>query len=96
MKPKPNVYYKNLSFYLELYRILKQKAEGNTFISYSCVREVMNRRLHSFKHKASGFNFHNIWLKELESHHLIKRVGSKNGKNIWFELIGKDKDKLLN
>ena len=82
--------YENLKFYLFLYKLFKQKTNGY-FISFHCVREIMNRRLHKIPRV-----LHYEFLKEMEHHQLIRRVGSLNGKNIQFELIGKDLDKRLN
>ena len=84
-------YYENLKFYLFLYKLFKQKANGKIFISFSCIREVMRRRLHKIPRV-----LHYEFLKEMQNHKLIRKVGSLNGKNIKFELIGKDIDKLLN
>ena len=81
----------NIKFYLFLYRLFKQKSNGRIFISFHCVREILNRRLHKIP-RALHYEF----LKEMENYDLIKRLGSPNGKNIKFELTGKNRDKLLN
>lgn len=83
--------HKNLKFYLFLYRLFKQKTEGRNYIGYNLVREILNRRLHKIPRI-----LHYEFLKEMEFHNLIRRVGSINGKNIGFELIGGDIDKYLN
>ena len=81
----------NISFYIILYGLFKQKAEGRIYIDFQSVREIMRRRLHKIPRC-----FHYVFLKEMEFHNLIKRIGSRNGKNIKFELVGGDIDKCLN
>jgi len=83
--------YDNIKFYLFLYKLFKLKTNGRIYISFHCVREIMNRRLHKIPRV-----LHYEFLKEMEHFQLIKRLGSTNGKNIMFELIGKDLDKKLN
>ena len=81
----------DIKFYIFLYRLFKQKSTNRVFITFHCVREVMRRRLHKIPRC-----LHYEFLKEMENHNLIKRIGSQNGKNIKFELIGGDIDKCLN
>ena len=75
--------------YLFIYKIFKSKAEGKIFISYETIREVLRRRLHKIPRC-----LHYEVLKEMEKYNLIKRVG--HTKNIQYELLGKDIDRLLN
>ena len=75
--------------YLFIYRIFKTKSNGRIFISHAAIREVLRRRLHKIPRI-----LHYEVLKEMEKYNLIKRVG--HTKNIQYELLGKDIDKLLN
>jgi len=77
--------------YLFIYKIFKLKSNGRIFIRYEDVREILRRRLHKIPHC-----LHYEFLKEMENHNLIKRIGSHNGKNIKFELVGGDIDRYLN
>jgi len=77
--------------FLFIYREFKRKSVNKFLINYPLVREILNRR----KHKIPKPLRHHF-LKEMEYLNLIKRVGSMNGKNIKFELIGGDIDKYLN
>jgi len=76
-----------------LYKIFKEEAKSN-FLTYHEIREILRRRLHKFPRY-----IHNKVLKEMEGGvivipPLVKRMGSKNGRNIYYELTGKNIDKL--
>ncbi len=73
------------------YRYIKEEAGNRIFIPYHNMREIMRRRFHKFPKV-----LHYQILKDLEYFGLIKRTGSMNGKNIIYELTGKDKDRILN
>ena len=88
---RDNNYYEDIKFYLILYQLFKKKVGNRIFIDYHCVREIMRRRLHKFPKV-----WHYEFLKEMEKHELIKRIGSTNGKNIKFELIGGNIEIILN
>lgn len=75
--------------HLLVYRILKEKANGRTFISYDCVREVMHRRFNKVPRP-----LHYILLKEMEELGLIKKNG--NTRCIVYELTGGKRDHVLN
>jgi len=75
--------------YLFIYKVFKSKSNGRIFIRYEDVREILRRRLHKIPR-----NLHYEVLKEMEEYNLIKRLG--NTKNIKYELVGKDIDKLIN
>ena len=75
--------------YLFIYRIFKLKSNGKIFINHAVIREVLRRRLHKIPR-----SLHYEVLKEMEDYGLIKRIG--HTKNIQYELLGKDIDKLLN
>ena len=75
--------------YLIIYRIFKIEANGRIYLDYSCIREILRRRLHKFPKP-----IHYEVLKDMEELGLIKRLG--NTKNIKYELTGKNIDKLIN
>lgn len=77
--------------HLFIYRMFKEKVNGRIYIPFHLVREIMRRRLHKIPRV-----LHYEILKEMENYNLIRRIGSDNGKNIIFELTGKDKEKILN
>lgn len=77
--------------YLFIYKVFKDKADGKIYVNFNCIREIMRRRLHKIPRK-----LHYEILKEMEELKLIKRFGSKNGKNIKYELTGKGVEKKLN
>jgi hypothetical protein len=81
---------KHVSVYLATYRYIKEETKGQIFIHYNALREILRRRFHKFP-KALHYQI----IKDMEYMGLIKRTGSLNGKNIIFELTGKDKDKLI-
>ena len=81
---------KHVSVYLATYRYIKEEAHGQIFVHYDTMREILRRRFHKFP-KALHYEI----LRNLEYFGLIKRTGSINGKNIIYELTGKDKDKFV-
>jgi len=77
--------------HLFIYKEFKKKSSNGIYISFHSVREILRRRKHKIPRQ-----LHYIFLEEMEYYQLIKRIGSCNGKNIKYELIGKDIDNLLN
>lgn len=75
--------------YLLFYKLMKEKAVSHIFISYSSVKEVLMRRIHNIPK-----TYHYLVLKEMEELGMIKKVGNK--RNLKYEFVGKDIDKLLN
>jgi hypothetical protein len=75
--------------YLFIYKIFKQKANGNIWISYSCVKEILHRKFYVLPRQ-----LHYVFLKEMEEFKLIKKHG--NTKEIKYELLSGNFDKLLN
>lgn len=75
--------------YLFIYKIFRIKSNGKIFVSHATIREVLRRRLHKIPRV-----LHYEVLKEMEGYKLIKRIG--NTKNLKYELLSKNKDKLLN
>ena len=80
--------YENLKFYVLIYKFFKEKSHKNC-ISYPCIREILNRRLHKLP-KRLRYEF----LKEMEHHKLVKKFGSINGIK-FYELTGGNVDNLL-
>jgi len=78
--------------YIFLYKLIKEKAHRganfNMFISHNCLLELLHRRFS----KLPRVIIYEV-IKELEKLNLIKRVGTTT--NLKYEIIGKDKDKLL-
>jgi len=78
--------------YLFLYKIIKEKAHRGTnfnrYISHSCLLEILHRRFN----KLPNVIVYEI-IKELEKLNLIKKIGATN--SLRYEIVGKDKDKLL-
>ena len=78
--------------YLFLYKLIKEKshrgAEFKRIITHNCLRELLQRR---FNHLPRVILQEVI--KELEELKLIKKMGATN--SLRYELVGKDKDKLL-
>ena len=81
-------YIKNPWLHLIIYKCMKQKSSIR-FVNHDVVREILHRRLHKIPHPG-----HTATLKEMEALLLIKRNG--NSRNIYYELTGGDKDKLIN
>lgn len=79
------------SEHLFIYREFKKRSLNKITISFDIAREIMKRRKYPIPRQ-----LHYAILEEMEFLNLIRRTGSSNGKNIQFELIGKDIDKLLN
>lgn len=77
--------------HLLIYKDFKQKSSSKIFITFHCVREILRRKKYPISRQ-----WHYVILREMEYLELIRRIGSPNGKNIKFELIGKDIDNLLN
>jgi hypothetical protein len=75
--------------YLFLYRSIRIKARGMTFVSHRCLMELFRRRIYFIPKP-----LYSKIIKEMEELKLIKKLGNSN--NIRYELIGKDIDKLLN
>ena len=75
--------------HLSIYKIMKSNSNGNIFISYDCVREIMNRLLAKFPK-----TIHYSTLKEMESFGLIKKYGNK--RSLIYELVGGNIDNSIN
>mgnify|MGYP003131687728 CR=1 FL=1 len=76
------------SIYLFLYREMKKKSNGRMFITYGCVKELLNRRLSKIPKSV-----HYIILNEMEELELIKKIGPKENRII--ELTHNDPKNLL-
>ena len=78
--------------YLYLYKLIKEKAHRGThfnmYINHQCLLEILHRRFN----KLPRVIIYEI-IKELEELNLIKKIGATN--SLKYEIIGKDKDKLL-
>ena len=78
--------------YLFLYKLIKEKAhrgaEFRFYITHNCLFELMQRRFNKLPRV-----IHYQIIKELEELKLIKKTGATN--SIRYEVIGKDKEKLL-
>ncbi|MFW6130034.1 MAG: hypothetical protein ACOC56_02545 [Atribacterota bacterium] len=71
---------------LFIYRCMKEKSVRGIFINYSEVKKVM------FYCRIPK-KIHHIILREMEELKLIKRMG--NTRNIYYKLLKRDADKLL-
>lgn len=75
--------------YLLFYRFLKEKARNNVFIPYSLAKQALAMKIYNIPRK-----YFYLILKDMEELKLLKKIG--NRKNVKYEFIGKDADKLLN
>ena len=75
--------------YIFIYKLIKEKSGNNLSISYKTLRELFRRRFNKIPHL-----YHPIILDEMEVFGLLKKIGNK--KNLIYELLGKEADKLLN
>lgn len=75
--------------YLLFYRFLKEKARNNVFIPYSLAKKALAMKIYNIPRK-----YFYLILKDMEELKLLKKIG--NRKNMKYEFIGKDVDKLLN
>lgn len=73
-------------FYLYLYKLIKKKANGRPIIAHCALLEVFRRNLLWVPRC-----LHYPMIEELESLKLIKKINRRK-----YDLIGGDKDKLLN
>jgi len=75
--------------YLIFYRFLKEKARNNVFIPYSLAKKALAMKIYNIPRR-----YFYLILKDMEELKLLKKIG--NRKNMRYEFIGKDADKLLN
>lgn len=75
--------------YIFIYKLIKEKSGNNLSVSYKTLRELFRRRFNKIPHL-----YYTIILDEMEFFGLLKKIGNK--KNLIYELLGKDADKLLN
>lgn len=77
-----------------LYKLFKEEAKTN-FVSYHEIREILRRRLHKIPRYIHYKILNEMEGKTINIPPLIKRMGSCNGRNIYYELTGKNIDKSL-
>lgn len=73
-------------YYLYLYRKIKKKTNGNKYILYSSLMEVLNRTIFNVPH-----TLHYEIIKEMEKYSLLKKIDAYR-----YEIIGGQADRYLN